>query len=654
MGSLIHELTHLAMDILFSNKCQPFDACDIHSKNELEAIVEEYRRMRSNMPLVDKVFSYSSAEQSIEMIVRVPHMIAHYHENSLQLMRAEAVYHKLFTFYNLVLGKIDEFMRDPIKFKFIRLRQEINDHLGYLDNYEKHFTQDRLLDRNLLTPVNIQVLGTDVPQLTFSIVIQSLERLNLMSELRGSYIFAETRDFEIDYYYRRFKQLATIKTTFVFNHESQPQIGSQEAMKRFTEFLKKKSLETKVIIICRESERTSLKNFNISVSETFIVHTWNELNAATRDMLLEKEILFQNKLMKLRHFVKRDSLSLKHLPLQYFFKNDPLTIGTSIKTNVGYETEHFIDRTLFNDTKIIDCATNFLELLEEARNKRSVIIADEAGKGKSTFLSDIAIKIQERSKEFWIVRVDLNQHANAFKYGTFNDTALFIQKHFVRTHNNFERMIFMEHFNEGKVIVLLDGFDEIVPYFKNECLTFLKKLKTSNIAQVWITTRFHLVSELENILGQKSFFLQPFSRQDQVDFMMKFWRKQLQIAEVGNIKLEDCATRIIDGFESQLCNKNTNFIGIPLQARMIAEIFQDDVKAFIENDVAATFDVSKLSNILCMYRHFVSTKIQIVQTEKNGIVAKEKADMEAEGVNVIEIHEKLSLKLIFGKESDYL
>jgi len=77
-----------------------------------------------------------------------------------------------------------------------------------------------------------------------------------------------------------------------------------------------------------------------------------------------------------------------------------------------------------------------------------------------------------------------------------------------------------------KVVLMLDGFDEISPKYKETVLDLLQDLnpiKQSWIEQLWVTTRPHLRVELEDNLQQLCYTLEPFSEDNQVGFLIKFW-----------------------------------------------------------------------------------------------------------------------------------
>ena len=74
---------------------------------------------------------------------------------------------------------------------------------------------------------------------------------------------------------------------------------------------------------------------------------------------------------------------------------------------------------------------------------------------------------------------------------------------------------------------MVDGFDEIIPNYKQTVIDMLQVLKRTSLEQLWVTTRPHLRAELEDNLQQLSYTLQPFSEVEQVEFLNKLWSEPL-------------------------------------------------------------------------------------------------------------------------------
>jgi len=72
------------------------------------------------------------------------------------------------------------------------------------------------------------------------------------------------------------------------------------------------------------------------------------------------------------------------------------------------------------------------------------------------------------------------------------------------------------------IVIMLDGFDEISPLYKQAVLALLQALGHTAVEHLCVTTRPGLRNELEDRLQQLSYTLEPFSEKDQVVFLTKF------------------------------------------------------------------------------------------------------------------------------------
>jgi hypothetical protein len=92
---------------------------------------------------------------------------------------------------------------------------------------------------------------------------------------------------------------------------------------------------------------------------------------------------------------------------------------------------------------------------------------------------------------------------------------------------------------------------------------------------------------MEENLQQLSYTQETFSEENQVEVLRKFWFLKEWFTEVGNVaeeefktKLEIYAKHLIRKLSQSISDKDKHFIGIPLQCRMVAEAFDEKVKAF--------------------------------------------------------------------------
>jgi hypothetical protein len=199
-----------------------------------------------------------------------------------------------------------------------------------------------------------------------------------------------------------------------------------------------------------------------------------------------------------------------------------------------------------------------------------------------------------------------------------------------------------------KVVLMFDGYDEISPNYKETVLDLLKDLnplKQLWIEQLWVTTRPHLREELEENLQQLCYTLEQFSEDNQVGFLTKFWHQHSKLQEGNQQHLETYARALIEKLAQSISDKEKEFTGIPLQARMLAEVFEKEVKTYCLSQKSEP-ELPKQLRLVNLYRKFVKEKINIF-TSKGDI-----ADIILRDISINKNHQKLALELLLPELKD--
>jgi len=299
-------------------------------------------------------------------------------------------------------------------------------------------------------------------------------------------------------------------------------------------------------------------------------------------------------------------------------------------------------------------------LLQEATHQRVMLIADNAGMGKSTVLTHLSKQIAQKFPAHWLVRTDLNDYTEQLRAlkGKQMDkgTVLeFVSKEVLKLHSHLEKELFKKSFegNEvNKVVVMVDGFDEISPSYKETVIDMLQVLKQTSLEQLWVTTRPHLREELEDNLQQLSYTLQPFSEAEQVEFLKKFWLQNSNLEHEDEHRLEIYATALIRKLAQSISDKDREFTGIPLQTRMLAEAFEEDFRSFYVSEKSEPELPHKL-DLLGLYGRFIDSKYEIFYKEKSKF---QPGNMGADGVrerdlkNIQVVHQLLALEALFTED----
>lgn len=351
LGTLAHELTHYAMKILFDNGCKPFDGTDITSKKEFESIVEEYKNIEDHIPIVEGIFQwYPETSHIAELIVRVPHIIAHYHQHEDQKILLSKKYESLFNFYKKnILAKIESFTKDPEKFHIMREAQQTNERLGNVKGIELCCTSNILIDESTLNSQRTQILISDIPQLAKAIFTQSLQKTKTLSDIKRSHIFASVKDFENEFYIQTFHSLICgrnrFKPTFVVTIEAEDKIEQQEKLLKFLE----ENADKAKFVLIKDKENNCIESClpKQQIDVIYLNHKWEDLAEKLQDRMLEQEIIFQDVPMKLSKLLGKESKALNELSVIKLFNKSQIYIDSPIKLNKGYDPSFYIERRIY-------------------------------------------------------------------------------------------------------------------------------------------------------------------------------------------------------------------------------------------------------------------------------------------------------------------
>uniref|UniRef100_A0A2M4CVJ7 Putative ion channel nompc n=1 Tax=Anopheles darlingi TaxID=43151 RepID=A0A2M4CVJ7_ANODA len=235
------------------------------------------------------------------------------------------------------------------------------------------------------------------------------------------------------------------------------------------------------------------------------------------------------------------------------------------------------------------------------KDRKMLILLGEAGCGKSMNLTWLAWHLLERRRSSWVIRCNLSDYCydfNQFIAHEKNETVqvsendalkmlyklahlslvemkgnasekklaqqcsecLFsmnnsarlsinlMKNHGLSLNNAILLRVFVEKFNASELVLLLDGFDEIAPSYKEVMCQFLSYFKNfKGIRNIYLTSRpYNFKEQMKEVFVEAAFFkLNPFSRQDKGLILIKMMKLKIDSAPVY-------ITEIID-FYKALC-----------------------------------------------------------------------------------------------------
>lgn len=295
--------------------------------------------------------------------------------------------------------------------------------------------------------------------------------------------------------------------------------------------------------------------------------------------------------------------------------------------------------------------SNFEEKQFYEHNERIVIIADEPGMGKSTTLTSLSTQL----KSSWIIRVNLKDCSaaiaaldvanldidRAIDFFTIVEPDILgksltikLLKLAVMGMSSKRIYIFFDGFDEIKEEEIKEKYNETIVRkrqgttlnAKDKVIHLLKFFQKKTKAYIVVTTREHTRNILENNLSKFATVFKRIEKSDQIKFLMNFWEKWLILKmnkfENDEIKMTVKYTEnLLDDASKIFGNEISNFIGVPLQLRMLAEIFSPKLDSI--TSATNNYDMGNIGDIYAKYIErkfdiYLQEKVQLLISPTNG------------------------------------
>ncbi|XP_018569142.1 uncharacterized protein LOC108909316 [Anoplophora glabripennis] len=406
--------------------------------------------------------------------------------------------------------------------------------------------------------------------------------------------------------------------------------------------------------------------------------TFEDLSVGTQASLLKKEnIIFQGRGISLEEILATPAIEdyskfLNYEILEKLVRDEKIYVGAPLLELDEHISQFYIKRRFkrgikknkYEKTKFA-MGEVFPEELICEMNEKILLISDSAGTGKSTVLTNLSVTIKKKYPHLWIIRIDLKDYTHILKdflrknRKTINILDLLNSKYLTKFTNQLEEAVFSM---KGKVVLLLDGFDEISPDYTQLVLSLLSLCREQqNFVKMFVTTRPHAALELEEKLQVEPFILQPFTEQNQIDFLTGYWMHNLNVGNIYRNKCEEYAKALIKmSCWVQLIQQGANhFAAIPLHVQMLAEIFQENNQLEISEDwegckeylVADEVEpkLPESMNVTILYKMFIKKKRNVFVDKGNpsGNTAANRALID-QFEECFVFHRSLALELILG------
>jgi predicted ATP-dependent serine protease len=152
------------------------------------------------------------------------------------------------------------------------------------------------------------------------------------------------------------------------------------------------------------------------------------------------------------------------------------------------------------------------QLLDQAQHQRVMLISDTAGMVKSTVLTNLSKQIKQKFPTKWVVSIDLNVHTDALRalkeeHIDKQKATEFVTEKLLKLKPGLEVELFKqgcEQKQKVRIIIMLDGFDKISPFYKETAIDLPQALRQMAVEQLCVNIRPFLREELEDNLQQLS------------------------------------------------------------------------------------------------------------------------------------------------------
>lgn len=254
-----------------------------------------------------------------------------------------------------------------------------------------------------------------------------------------------------------------------------------------------------------------------------------------------------------------------------------------------------------------------------------IIISAEPGMGKSATVDHFATLIKKQDESLWVIKIDLKAHKNLIDTTEFKNVisvSKFLSNVLLLSELGRNFLQYSLEKTDRKLVLFLDGFDEISSEQQVKIIQMMQMLqRDAKLFKMVVSTRKHMQADLEDALGIFSYNLKPFSPTDQKKYLKDFWGKI-----VGSLIQSDKEIEKFNKFADKLCkafsdttqDKDLEFMGIPLQTRLLAEAFQEDFKKYYTSNEEEV-QLSEKLDVLDLYRKFQNTKYLIYFNQKEKI-----------------------------------
>ncbi|PZC80121.1 hypothetical protein B5X24_HaOG215343 [Helicoverpa armigera] len=285
-------------------------------------------------------------------------------------------------------------------------------------------------------------------------------------------------------------------------------------------------------------------------------------------VLTEFNVCYQGEEVPLNTLIDDTCKSLVRANILWKILNkNKIEIGHSLETQKYNEIkDYYINRILTKDDDEFE--VNTFHDIED----KIVLITSLPCNGKSILLTHLSLETKKQDPQPWIVRINLSVHGNEFEGWPDNGINItnvmrFLCKAALKSTDSlnkidfieltdervainrdhlaiqdipFELECFIHCYNNGQVIFVFDGYDEIYLSHRREGIQLFKALKHAN-KQMWVASNSYSIHLLKKILGTP-YKLDRLSTTQKDSFLNRFWKTNLQLEKLNHQQINNISS----------------------------------------------------------------------------------------------------------------
>lgn len=591
LGTMAHELCHYAMHLTFNNYAKPYRKDDKEAIAEFEEISQMCSENREENGFIKSVYDdYPEESHHAELIVRVPHILAFYSDEPEEIEKCQKTFKQLFYFYeHKVVSEMEKALPD-IESKVDRESEQ--------------------KDKKILKLVKIIIILIISSFIVVGLLVVILHKPDIKFEELSSANKEIVRTAIVSYkgvnvrLCDLFPDNSTVYDEFSSNH----------------------------LRSLLDNEILDLNDPLLRFTDDLITHKWGTFSEPLRHKFLNSNFIFQNQSLKfidLYDLIPTAYDELSSREIDKVLNGTELVIGTLHKPSI----DNYIERkfSVQNSEEI----KNLSEIINEAQDRRLLILSAVAGAGKTVTFEYLTVKIKEEFPLLWVSYVDLKKHTNLYDNSNAFDLLSKILN--LDQKSKFEKKIFEEFFKSGIVNLLWNGFDEISPTYSKFIIDIIQNIQQTTNNVQFISTRPSYANDLETNLIVVPHVLIPLQKIEQQKFLTDFFKAQSKNDSIIKQNIEK-----VEKILKEINVGGSRDFNTPLMLRMVAEI-QDDPK------------LNNSANLYQVYELFVIKKNRI-WIDKGELAKHAGTDifLTMSSINIVQIYQKFALlqeKLNFASSS---